>query len=191
MQNAHAVNSLVVLIASCEVIGFHGVPAECVAPHCHDHLREHTDDKSQPEQIETQHEEPSAATFLRGVDSLMSYSTILLSEAQLARSSVCARGTKTQTDVNNCLFCRQIVLKSVCPVFDWTRSVRVSYFHGVEVDRAEAVHTPGERADGAAPLLIPDVHLLATRSKQPILAVVVQACKHCLHGDKICVSKSE
>lgn len=28
-------------------------------------------------------------TFLSGADSLMSYSTILLSEAQLARSSVC------------------------------------------------------------------------------------------------------
>lgn len=67
----------------------------------------------------------------------------------------------------------------------------LSYFHRVEVDRAEAVHTPGERADGAAPLLIPDVHLLATRSKQTLLPVMVQACKHCLHGDKICFAESE
>lgn len=73
----------------------------------------------------------------------------------------------------------------------FVQSLFESYFHGVEVDRAEAVHTPGERADGAAPLLIPDVHLLATRSKQTLLPVMVQACKHCLHGDKIRFSESE
>lgn len=99
--NAHVINSLVVLIGSCEVIGFHGVPAQCVAPHCHYHLQEQTDDKSPNEREQTQHGEFSAATFLRGVDSLMSYSTILLSEAQLARSSVCVTETKTHRTVKH------------------------------------------------------------------------------------------
>lgn len=195
--NAHVINSLVVLIGSCEVIGFHGVPAQCVAPHCHYHLQEQTDDKSPNEREQTQHGEFSAATFLRGVDSLMSYSTILLSEAQLARSSVCVTETKTHRTVKhlsvlsvNCnIFFFTILF--VFPVFDWTRPVWVSYFHGVEVDGAEAVHPPGEWADGAAPLLIPDVHLLATRSKQTLLPVMVQACKHCLHRDKIHFPESE
>lgn len=45
-QRTHVIHPLVVLIRSCEVIGFHGVPAQCVAPHRHYHLQEHTDDKS-------------------------------------------------------------------------------------------------------------------------------------------------
>lgn len=63
------------------------------------------------QQTGTQHSEFSAATFLSGVDSLMSYSTTLLSEAQLARSSVCGGETKN-TDFNNCLFSLQVVKKA-------------------------------------------------------------------------------
>lgn len=105
-SHALTVNSLVVLIWSCEVIGFHGVPAQCVAPHCHYHLQEGTADKSQGRLKDNN--EVSAVTFLSGVDSLMSYSTILLSEAQLARSSVCGR----END-NNYLFCQQVVKKVI------------------------------------------------------------------------------
>lgn len=54
----------------------------------------------------------------------------------------------------------------------------VSYLHGVEADGAEAVYAPGERANWTAPLLIPDVHLLATRCKYRLLLVMVQPCVH-------------
>lgn len=59
----------------------------------------------------------------------------------------------------------------------------VSYLHGVEADSAEAVYAPGERADGAAPLLVPDVHLLATRCKHTRVLVVVQSCEDRLQRD--------
>lgn len=61
----------------------------------------------------------------------------------------------------------------------------VSHLHGVEADRAEAVYAPGEWADWAAPLLIPDVHLLATRCKHSLLLVMVQSCEDCLQGTRI------
>ena len=54
----------------------------------------------------------------------------------------------------------------------------VSYLHRVEADGAEAVHAPGEGAHRTAPLLVPDVHLLATRHKHAVALVVVQPCEH-------------
>lgn len=62
---------------------------------------------------------------------------------------------------------------------------RVSYLHRVEADRAEAVDAPGERTDRAAPLLIPDVHLLATCCKHSLLLVMIQSCEDCLQGARI------
>lgn len=61
----------------------------------------------------------------------------------------------------------------------------VSYLHGVEADRAEAVYAPGERADRAAPLLVPDVHLLATRCKHTLPLVMVQSCEDRLQGTRV------
>ncbi len=61
----------------------------------------------------------------------------------------------------------------------------MSYLHGVEANSAKAVYAPGERADWAAPLLIPDVHLLATCCKHSLLLVVIQSCEDCLQETKI------
>lgn len=60
-----------------------------------------------------------------------------------------------------------------------------SYLHRVEADGAEAVYAPGERTNWAAPLLIPDVHLLATGCKHTILLVMVQSCEHSLQKTSI------
>lgn len=49
----------------------------------------------------------------------------------------------------------------------------LSYLHRVEADSAEAVYAPSERADWAAPLLVPDVHLLATCCERSVLLVMV------------------
>lgn len=54
----------------------------------------------------------------------------------------------------------------------------VFYLHRVEADRTEAVYTPGEGADWAAPLLVPDVHLLATCCKHTCLLVMVDSCEN-------------
>ncbi len=61
----------------------------------------------------------------------------------------------------------------------------VSHLHWVEADGVEAVYAPGERADWAAPLLIPDVHLLATSCKHSLLLVMVQSCEDCLQGTRV------
>lgn len=68
------------------------------------------------------------------------------------------------------------------------RRERVDYLYRVEADAAETVHAPGEGADGAAALLIPDVHLLATRHKHTLLLVVVDAGEHRLEGTNIGLS---
>lgn len=61
-----------------------------------------------------------------------------------------------------------------------------SYLHWVEADRAEAVYPPGEGANWAAPLFIPDVNLLTTRCKHTFLLVMVQSCEDRLRGTKQC-----
>lgn len=84
-------DSLIVLVGAREHVRLHGVPAKCVTFQLHYDLKQravrhhrHNESKnvSRCESCEL------GITFLSGVDSLMSYSMILLSEAQLARSSV-------------------------------------------------------------------------------------------------------
>lgn len=124
----------------------------------------------------------------------MSYRIILLSDAQLARSSVWGRhkALKIQNQVGGIdsvrhqVSCNASACHSVNSGARTTgRAVCVFYLHGVEADGAEAVHAPGERADRAAPLLIPDVHLLATSCKHGVLLVVVQPGEDCLQGTRV------
>lgn len=115
------------------------------------------------------------STFLSGVDSLMSYSTMLLSEAQLPRSSVC--GKTNPVALNECVSQNtdKLLRANGSNVADTCLGL---YLHRVEADRAEAVYTPRERTDWATSLLVPDVHLLATRCKHTFFLVMVQSCKH-------------
>ena len=61
----------------------------------------------------------------------------------------------------------------------------VFYLHRVEANSTEAVDAPGKRPDWTAPLLIPDVHLLAACCKHSILLVMVQSCENCLQVTRI------
>lgn len=103
----------------------------------------------------------------------MSYKTILLSEAQLPRSSVCG-------EENDPIGLNQQVSYETGAVPEWCA---MSHLHRVKTDGAEAVDAPGEGADGGAPLLVPDVHLVATCCKHSALLVMVQSCEHCLKRD--------
>lgn len=61
------------------------------------------------------------------------------------------------------------------------------HLYRIKADRAEAVYTPGKRPNWGAPLLIPDVHLLATRCKHTLLLVMVYSCVHSLQGKIVTV----
>lgn len=55
-----------------------------------------------------------------------------------------------------------------------------SHLHWVISNAAEAVHTPAERADGAASLLIINIHRLAAGGERRLPLVMVNACDHSL-----------
>ena len=90
-------------------------------------------------------------------------------------------------------------LKSICGVGGLDKSdnkcehgillcvLWVSHLHRVEADRAEAVYAPGEGTDWATPLLVPDVHLLATCCKHIVLLMMVQSCEHSLRERRIVI----
>lgn len=59
----------------------------------------------------------------------------------------------------------------------------VSHLYRVITNTAEAVHPPAEGANGAAPLLVPDVHCLATCCESAFTLVMVNACVHSLQQE--------
>lgn len=56
-----------------------------------------------------------------------------------------------------------------------------SHLHWVVSDAAKAVHTPAEGPDGAASLLIINIHRLATGGKRRLPLVMVNTCDHSLY----------
>lgn len=59
----------------------------------------------------------------------------------------------------------------------------VAHLHRVITNTAEAVHSPAEGANGAAPLLVPNVHRLAACCKSAFALVMVNACEHSLRQE--------
>lgn len=58
----------------------------------------------------------------------------------------------------------------------------VTYLNGVELDMVSTVHPPGEASDRLWSVLLPDVYLLTTGSKNILWLVMVHVLEHALQN---------